>query len=198
MPPVRVPIKNTTAARTRNLFAYGFKGSSAVGKKAVADEVDSSESIGGGRAIEKSEAIASQGVDGSSVPLEAAAEEAPAPTLAAAPAAVSPPPLRRPLKKPLYKGIRHAEFCDDRHEWEGKYHEQIGTSTRKITLGSSFVLTEYVPYLTYNTLAAETPSGTRGAQVSVAYFHALTVPTSPTSSPSAPKSAQISQTSSSS
>lgn len=48
------------------------------------------------------------------------------------------------LPKPVSKGVRNAHFRDDRRDWDGKYHEVIGTSTRKITLDSSFVLTKYV------------------------------------------------------
>ena len=45
--------------------------------------------------------------------------------------------------KSVSKGVRDAQLHDDRHNWNGKYHEVIGTKTRKITFGCSSFLTEY-------------------------------------------------------
>ena len=154
MPPVGVPLQNTTAARTLDLFGYGFQRKSPGEKKAIiADAAASRKPVVEYKAIEENEAFqfTFRAVCGSSTPLEfPAPAPAPAPALAPAAASPLPPPPRRPLEKPLSKGLRFAEFRDDRYEWEGKYHEKIGTSTQYITLGSSFVLTEYVPYLISN------------------------------------------------
>ncbi|KAI4913307.1 hypothetical protein J4E85_010760 [Alternaria conjuncta] len=53
----------------------------------------------------------------------------------------APKPKPR-LPKPLVKGVKQASFADSRCDWDDKYHKIIGTSTRKITFGSAFELTE--------------------------------------------------------
>ena len=46
------------------------------------------------------------------------------------------------LPKPVKVGQKDAFFQDSRCDWDGKYHEDIGTSTRKITFGCGFKLAE--------------------------------------------------------
>ena len=48
-------------------------------------------------------------------------------------------PKREPAV-PLTEGICNAEFRDDRYDWDGKYHLQIGASTRMIIFDTRFNL----------------------------------------------------------
>ncbi|KAF5021028.1 hypothetical protein F66182_6959 [Fusarium sp. NRRL 66182] len=50
-------------------------------------------------------------------------------------------PRRTPLKS-LPEGLKDAHFQSSRRDWDGKYEEVIGTSTRSIIFGSEFVLTD--------------------------------------------------------
>lgn len=115
MPPLRTTKKNQSAASSNSLFAYGFHGS--------ADRVTKFEACG---------MLAGPSVDVSS-PTTATTQVVPAPTSAI-------PKTER--AKPLGRGESNAAFQDDRDDWDKGYHLKIGTSTRKITLGSGFALTK--------------------------------------------------------
>ncbi|KAH7175880.1 hypothetical protein EDB81DRAFT_706042 [Dactylonectria macrodidyma] len=49
---------------------------------------------------------------------------------------------KKRLLKPITTGVKDAHFYNSERDWDGKYHRVIGTSTRNITLGSDFVLTD--------------------------------------------------------
>lgn len=49
---------------------------------------------------------------------------------------------KRMLLKSIPKGVKGARFGSSDHDWDGKYEQVIGTSTRNIVFGSRFVLTE--------------------------------------------------------
>ncbi|KFA70542.1 hypothetical protein S40285_09353 [Stachybotrys chlorohalonatus IBT 40285] len=51
--------------------------------------------------------------------------------------------LKRTPLKSIPKGVKDACFRSSNHDWDGKYEQVIGTSTRSIVFGSEFVLTEY-------------------------------------------------------
>lgn len=51
-------------------------------------------------------------------------------------------PLKRTPLKSIPKGVKDARFRSSSHDWDGKYDQVIGTSTRSIVFGSEFVLTE--------------------------------------------------------
>lgn len=53
-------------------------------------------------------------------------------------------PRKKRLLKPVCKGETDAYFKSSARNWDGDYHQKIGTSTTTITFGSEFVLTEYV------------------------------------------------------
>jgi hypothetical protein len=61
-------------------------------------------------------------------------------TCSAAQTAVAILPQR--IQGPFSKGIEDARFSSSEYDWAGKYERVIGTSTRNIVFGSSFVLTE--------------------------------------------------------
>jgi hypothetical protein len=46
------------------------------------------------------------------------------------------------LMKPVFKGVKDATFNYSEREWDGLFFKQIGTTTRIITFGHHFVLTE--------------------------------------------------------
>ncbi|KAM0213200.1 hypothetical protein ACHAPA_003205 [Fusarium lateritium] len=58
-----------------------------------------------------------------------------------APAPGAETPKKR-LLKPATTGIKAADFRSSERDWDGKYHRLIGTSTRTISFGSEFVLTD--------------------------------------------------------
>lgn len=58
-----------------------------------------------------------------------------------APAPGAETSMRR-LLKPVTRGIKAAEFRSSEHDWDDNYHRLIGTTTRTVTFGSRFVLTE--------------------------------------------------------
>ncbi|KAH7124723.1 hypothetical protein EDB81DRAFT_699151 [Dactylonectria macrodidyma] len=58
---------------------------------------------------------------------------------AQAPAANLP---KRTLLKSIFKGVKDARFESSDHDWDGKYEQVIGTSTRNIVFGTRFVLTD--------------------------------------------------------
>lgn len=62
-------------------------------------------------------------------------------TFSGAQAPVDNLPKRTPLKS-IPKGVKDARFRSSNHDWDGKYDQVIGTSTRSIAFGSEFVLTE--------------------------------------------------------
>ncbi|KAH8659660.1 hypothetical protein BGZ61DRAFT_370033 [Ilyonectria robusta] len=51
-------------------------------------------------------------------------------------------PPKRMLLKSIPKGVKDARFGSSDHDWDGKYEQVIGTSTRNIVFGSRFVLTD--------------------------------------------------------
>ncbi|KIL84857.1 hypothetical protein FAVG1_11727 [Fusarium avenaceum] len=59
-----------------------------------------------------------------------------------APAPAAEPPMRR-LLKPVTRGIKDAEFRSSEHDWDNNYHRLIGTTTKTVSFGSQFVLTDY-------------------------------------------------------
>ncbi|KAF5611719.1 uncharacterized protein FSUBG_2156 [Fusarium subglutinans] len=58
-----------------------------------------------------------------------------------APAPGTDAPKKR-LLKPVVKGVKDARFNSSVTDWDGKYHNLIGTSTRMIYFGYTFVLTD--------------------------------------------------------
>ncbi|KAF9784131.1 hypothetical protein IL306_008457 [Fusarium sp. DS 682] len=58
-----------------------------------------------------------------------------------APAPGTDAPKKR-LLKPVVKGIKQAHFKSSVTDWDGLYHHAIGTSTRDISFGYRFVLTD--------------------------------------------------------
>ncbi|KAL6918321.1 hypothetical protein ACHAP8_007491 [Fusarium lateritium] len=58
---------------------------------------------------------------------------------APAPGTVAP---KKRLLKPVVKGIKDANFLSSVNNWDGEYDKLIGTSTRTISFGSMFVLTD--------------------------------------------------------
>ena len=62
-------------------------------------------------------------------------------TAAAAQSPTAIPPKRR-LLKPTCIGQKVAHFESSEQDWEKKYYRLIGTSTKTISFGQSFVLTE--------------------------------------------------------
>ncbi|KAJ4175737.1 hypothetical protein NW759_017268 [Fusarium solani] len=62
-------------------------------------------------------------------------------TFSGAQAPVDNLPKRTPLKS-IPKGVKDARFRSSNHDWDGKYDQVIGTSTRSIAFGSEFVLTD--------------------------------------------------------
>ncbi|KAF5593584.1 hypothetical protein FPCIR_5212 [Fusarium pseudocircinatum] len=58
-----------------------------------------------------------------------------------APAPGTDSPKKR-LLKPVAKGVKEARFTNSETDWEGKYHNLIGSSTRTIYFGYAFVLTD--------------------------------------------------------
>ncbi|KAJ4266062.1 hypothetical protein NW762_004035 [Fusarium torreyae] len=58
-----------------------------------------------------------------------------------APALGAETPKKR-LLKPVCKGVKDANFRSSQHNWDGHYHHSIGTSTRVISFGNYFVLTD--------------------------------------------------------
>ncbi|KAF4448627.1 hypothetical protein FALBO_16775 [Fusarium albosuccineum] len=49
---------------------------------------------------------------------------------------------KRRLLKPVVKGVSEAYFRSSVRDWDGQFHRLIGSSTRKVTLGAEFVLTD--------------------------------------------------------
>ncbi|CAJ0548580.1 Ff.00g021930.m01.CDS01 [Fusarium sp. VM40] len=58
-----------------------------------------------------------------------------------APAPVAETPMRR-LLKPVTRGIKDAEFRSSEYDWDNNYHRLIGTTTKTVSFGSQFVLTD--------------------------------------------------------
>lgn len=113
MPPLRTTKKNQSAVNSKSLLAYGFRG--------TPDRATNFRGCG---------MSADPSVDVTS------------PTT---PTTQSEPASKSALPKPgstklLGKGERIAEFRNNTHDWDGKYHLKIGTSTRRITLSSGFAL----------------------------------------------------------
>ncbi|KAL8893887.1 MAG: hypothetical protein Q9192_004826 [Flavoplaca navasiana] len=121
MPPLRTAKKNQFAVNSKSLLAYGFRGTP-----------ERATNFRGGRMS------ADPSVDVTSPTT---------PTTQIEPASKSAIPKPEPTKL-LGKGERIAEFRNDTHDWVGKYHLKIGTSTRKITLGSGFALEKICENLT--------------------------------------------------
>ncbi|PNP86056.1 hypothetical protein FNYG_01112 [Fusarium nygamai] len=55
-----------------------------------------------------------------------------------------------PALTPVVKGVKEARFQSSVTDWDGKYHNLIGTSTRMIYFGYKFVLTDDVSYTAKN------------------------------------------------
>jgi hypothetical protein len=49
---------------------------------------------------------------------------------------------KKRLLKPVSEGVKEARFKSSVTDWDGKYHNLIGTSTRMIYFGYEFVLAE--------------------------------------------------------
>ncbi|KAL9634325.1 MAG: hypothetical protein Q9204_003043 [Flavoplaca sp. TL-2023a] len=113
MPPLRTTKKNHSAVNSKSLLAYGFRG--------TPDRATNFK--GCGMSTDPSVDVTSPTT----------------PTTQIEPASKSTIPKPGPTKL-LGKGERIADFRNDTHDWDGKYHLKIGTSTRKITLGSGFAL----------------------------------------------------------
>lgn len=57
-------------------------------------------------------------------------------------APTAPEPAKKKLPKTICKGVKDAQFYDSEKDWNEKYHQVIGTSTRKIFFGTNFELQE--------------------------------------------------------
>ncbi|KAL8838853.1 MAG: hypothetical protein Q9170_001975 [Blastenia crenularia] len=114
MPPSRIGKKNQSAATNNSLLSYWSHGTAIRVNK-----------------LEDSGTLAGPSVNLAS----------PTTTITQVEPATGPATSETEPTKLLRKGERDAKFLDDRHDWDGRYHLKVGTSTRKITLGSGFALT---------------------------------------------------------
>jgi hypothetical protein len=153
MAPIRTVKKNQTSAieaKQGRLSAFGFtrsstKEGSEETSTSAGEAVLSKSSSPQAAALPAISASSHGGTQAASVQPLVPAAEAATNRLAPRSEVPGPAPLKKQLPKPVQVGVKNAEFHDDRYgSWEGKYHSQIGTSTRKITFKYHFVMSEYV------------------------------------------------------
>ncbi|KAK9794492.1 putative F-box domain-containing protein [Seiridium cardinale] len=155
MPPIRTP--KQSKSRNASLFAFGF----------VKVDKDATKIAPGGRLTpppssppQKSpQPPASLSKPASSPPppiqttsqvsaQTAASPTQPAPTSAPTQVPCEVPsapvvPAKAPnFRKPVGRGTPHAEFCNEKLNWDGKYWKVIGTTTKVISFGSGLKLTD--------------------------------------------------------
>ncbi|KAL8830058.1 MAG: hypothetical protein Q9191_001651 [Dirinaria sp. TL-2023a] len=125
MPPVRTEKKNLSTYKTNSLHFLGFTNKSR--KNGKSKSINAKSKVDEQKDVKEA---ADLSVDGANLvaPSQIAAHKT---------------GFSERRMGSVLKGVRDARFQDDRHNWNGKYHEVIGTATRKITFGYSFVLTEY-------------------------------------------------------